>query len=84
MPFEILKINVLPDGFNVTFTQPVDAQLAASPSTYLVSTYTYIFQSTYGSPEVDHTSPEVKSALVSEDGRSVRLKVQGLQIGACS
>ena len=46
-----------------------------------MTTYTYIYQSSYGSPEVDHTEPAIKRAEVAEDGKSVRLIVEGLQRG---
>ena len=46
-----------------------------------MSTYTYIYQSAYGSPEVDHTEPKITKAVVGEDGKSVRLYVDGLQEG---
>ena len=44
-----------PDGFELTFTEPVDPATAADPKSYKLSTYTYIYQAAYGSPEVDAT-----------------------------
>ena len=44
-----------PDGFELTFTEPVDPKTAGDPESYTMQTYTYIYQSTYGSPEVDQT-----------------------------
>jgi hypothetical protein len=70
-----------PDGFELTFTEPVDPKSAADPASYQLETYTYIYQSEYGSPEVDKTKATIKSATVSPDRRSVRLTVDGLQIG---
>ncbi|HIE99395.1 MAG TPA: hypothetical protein EYQ63_20945, partial [Fuerstia sp.] len=46
-----------------------------------LSTYTHIYQQGYGSPEVDHTTPSVVSADVSQDGLQVRLRVAGLVQG---
>ncbi len=43
--------------------------------------YPYIYQSSYGSPEVDHTTPKVVNATVSEDGFQVDLQVAGLVQG---
>ncbi|NDB76592.1 MAG: hypothetical protein EB141_13285 [Verrucomicrobia bacterium] len=43
--------------------------------------YIYIYQSAYGSPEVDKGTPKIVSAKVATDGRSVRLKVEGLVEG---
>ena len=81
MPFEIHEMRAKPDGFELTFTEPVDAEIARKPDTWKLQTYCYIFQSSYGSPEVDHTTPTVKEISVAEDGLSVRLKVDGLQRG---
>ncbi|MEW4529513.1 hypothetical protein [Maioricimonas sp. JC845] len=81
VPFEIHSMHARPDGFELVFTQPVDAETAGNVESYTLETYTYIFQASYGSPEVDHTTPTIESATVSEDGLRVRLKVDGLQEG---
>ncbi len=81
VPFEVKQINALPDGFRVSFTQPVDRELAASPASYQLITYTHIYQQGYGSPEVDQTSPLVTNASVSNDGLEVRLKIDALVQG---
>jgi len=81
VPFEIRHMHVRPDGFELTFTQPVDVATVEDPKSYQLSTYTYIYQSSYGSPEVDHTQPRITKAVAGADGNSVRLYVDGLQIG---
>ena len=81
VPFEILEMRATPTGFELEFTQPVDPEIAAKPATWKLGTYTYIFQSSYGSPEVDQTEPVIQSAVVAEDGRTVTLQVDGLQEG---
>ena len=70
-----------PDGFELTFTLPVDPQSAGDVASYELQTYAYIYQSSYGSPEVDHTKPTIAKAEVAEDGLSVRLRIDGLQRG---
>lgn len=80
-PFEIHEMRALKNGFELTFTQPVDTKSAEDLAAYELTTYTYIYQSAYGSPEVDHTQPTIKSAIVGSDGQSVRLVVDGLQPG---
>jgi hypothetical protein len=81
IPFEIHEMRAKPDGFELTFTQPVDAKTASALEAYTMETYTYIYQSNYGSPEVDKTKPIINSATVAEDWKSVRLVVDGLQEG---
>ncbi|HTI68824.1 MAG TPA: hypothetical protein VMF06_02580 [Candidatus Limnocylindria bacterium] len=72
-PFEIQEIHAKPDGFELTFTEPVDPAAAAKLDSYEIATFTYLYRSDYGSPEVDSTKPELKAAKVSPDGKSVRL-----------
>lgn len=81
VPFEIKQLNARPDGFLVTFTKPVDRKTASDPQSYELTTYTHVYQQGYGSPEVDQTTPKVTEAIVSDDGLSVRLKIDGLVQG---
>jgi hypothetical protein len=78
-PFELQEINIRPDGFLLHFTLPVDRGVAAKPETYDLTTYTHIFAAGYGSPEVDQTTPLIKSAEVSDDGLRVKLVVEGIR-----
>ncbi len=80
-PFEVKEINALPRGFRVTFTKPVDKKIAADPNSYALQTYTHMYRQAYGSPEVDHTTPTILSADVSEDGLQVDLQIKGLVQG---
>ncbi len=81
MPFEIHEMRAKPDGFELTFTQPVDSKTAGDVHSYQLQTYGYIYQSTYGSPEVDQTHPTIVSATVGPDNKSVRLVVDTLKAG---
>lgn len=69
------------DGFELTFTKPVDPKAAGNPESYRMPTYTYIFQASYGSPEVDHIESKITKAEVSSDNKSVRLYVDKLHEG---
>ena len=81
VPFEVHAMHLKPDGFELTFTQPVDPKTAADPKSYKISTFTYIYQASYGSPEVDQTEPKITSATVADDGKSVRLVLDKLAEG---
>jgi hypothetical protein len=81
VPFEIHEMRLMPDGFELTFTLPVDAETAGEVRSYSMQTHTYIYQADYGSPEVDETHPTVTRAVVGKDGKSVRLYVGPLQEG---
>ena len=81
VPFEIQEMRAKFDGFELTFTEPVDQSSVEDTGSYTLETYTYIYQSSYGSPEVDHTTPTITKAVAGADGKSVRLFVDGLQEG---
>ena len=69
------------DGFELTFTKPLDTSTAGDLKSYSMKTYTYIYQADYGSPVVDATTPTITKVTVGQDKKSVRLYVKGLQEG---
>ncbi len=69
------EINIRKDGFLITFTKPVNSDVAARPESYAVTTYTHIYHGAYGSPEVDQTTPRVLSTTPAADGLSVMLRL---------
>jgi len=77
-PFEVQTMSALKDGFELTFTEPVDPSTAGKPESYAMDAWTYIYRAEYGSPEVDKVVPKITAADVSADGKKVRLKVDGL------
>jgi glucose/arabinose dehydrogenase len=81
LPFEVHEMKARPDGFELTFTKPVDLATAAKVESYAMKTFTYIYRADYGSPEVDQTTPKITKVEVGKDGKSVRLFVDGLQEG---
>nr|WP_246152024.1 hypothetical protein [Rubripirellula reticaptiva] len=78
-PFEIQAMRVKPDGFELTFTRPVDPKSASDPASYQLQRYTYNYHSTYGSDEIQQHGLTVRSAQVQADGVTVRLVVDGLK-----
>jgi len=80
-PFEIHEMRAQPDGFELTFTHSVDPATAGSRTSYQIKTYAYIYQSSYGSPEVDQTYPQIDRVEVGSDLKSVRLYVSKLTEG---
>jgi len=81
VPFEVHEMRVKPDGFELTFTREADVKTLADVASYTMETYTYIYQKGYGSPEVDGTVPVISKATPAKDGKSVRLKVDGMVKG---
>ncbi len=75
-------MKIKPDGFDITFTDPLDKAAAETIANYKMTTFRYIYRAEYGSPEVDQTTATVKKAEVSPDGKAVHLVVDGMQLGA--
>ncbi len=88
LPFEVKEVHALRDGFELTFTQPVEVKAAADPESYDVTQYGYKYHAKYGSPEYDHDGKEnaatvikVAAATVLPDKLKVRLKLEGWKAG---
>ncbi len=81
MPFEVHSVEARPDGFELTFTKPIDRSIAADPASYHVTGFTYQYHSTYGSPITNQETSEIQGVSVSEDGLSARIAVSGLRKG---
>jgi hypothetical protein len=80
-PFEIHSMNLTKNGFDLTFTKPLDATSATRVTAYSLQSFTYNYWSTYGSPEVDRRTETVHGATLSADARKVSLTVSGFRKG---
>lgn len=78
-PFEILRVQAMPDGFELEFTQPVDRKTAEDVNSYELTGFIYKYHVVYGSPVVDDKNCPIRGIKVSDDGRKVRLVVDGLR-----
>ncbi len=81
MPFEMKTVKAKPDGFEIEFTLPVDKKTAENVNNYDVSSYVYKYHPVYGSPMVNIADNAVRGAKLSEDGKTVRIVVDGLREG---
>ncbi|HET6572761.1 MAG TPA: hypothetical protein VFG68_04095 [Fimbriiglobus sp.] len=81
VPFEIRAVELLNEGFRLTFTKPLDAATAKVLDAYAVRSFTYVYHSTYGSPEVDQHAEKVTAVAVATDRRAVSIAVPGLRKG---
>lgn len=77
VPFEIHEMRATPEGFELTFTKPINPETAVDQS-FSMKAYTYLYQKSYGSPEVEKVTPTVSVSSVSDDGLSLKLKVTPL------
>ncbi|MDA0195460.1 MAG: PQQ-dependent sugar dehydrogenase [Bacteroidetes bacterium] len=72
-PMDIYSMNITPDGFDMTFTQPVNDSIASIPDNYSFRHYYYDYHLKYGSDQYDIQEIPVSSTRVSGDGRKVSL-----------
>lgn len=79
-PFEMHAMKLTKTGFDVTFTKPLDPATAKQDAFSLTS-HTYNYWPTYGSPEVDRRGEKILDAQVSADRKTVSLKADGLKRG---
>jgi len=80
-PFEIKTVKAQPDGFELEFTLPVNESVAKDLESYKMSSFNYKYHHNYGSPVIELEDLVVKGAVVSTDGLTVRLVVDGLKEG---
>src|SRR5262249_41134514 len=81
VPFEIHSMNLTKDGFDLTFTKPLDPATAEQLANYSLLSFTYHYWSTYGSPEVDRRAEKIESVKLAPDRRRVSLTANGLRKG---
>ncbi|RFS22073.1 hypothetical protein DVR12_15190 [Chitinophaga silvatica] len=79
VPFEMRTVSARPDGFEITFTMPIDKKIAEDIASYEVESFTYKYQPVYGSPTVNTEKLNIKGVQVSADGMKVRLVIDGLR-----
>ena len=79
VPFEIKEVRATPTGFELVFTKAVDPKSAVDPDSYALSSYTYLYHSTYGSDEIQKKKLTIENLEVADDMLSVRLIVSGVR-----
>ena len=80
VPFEVHHVTLTADGFDFTFTKPVDPKsVGATP--VAVNSFTYVYKSDYGCPETDTRFEPVGKATLSADGKTLSVAVPNLRKG---
>jgi hypothetical protein len=76
LPAGLAKIEAMPDGFRLTFTQALDGNQAEEVTNYQVESYTRVSTPQYGGPDAERRKEPVSVAKISEDLMSVELQLQ--------
>ena len=79
MPFEIDMIKAKSDGFEFSFTQPVDINSVKKAASYAIRSYIYKYQHQYGSPIIELKDLKIKGVEVSADRKKVRISIDGIR-----
>ena len=78
-PFEINKIHAKSDGFEISFTQPVDVKSVKNAASYALRSYIYQYHHQYGSPIINVNELKIKGISVSPDKKTVRISMDGIR-----
>lgn len=79
VPFEMLAVRAMPDGFEIEFTKPVNKKIAEDLASYSIESFTYKYHPVYGSPVVNSEKCKVRGVKVSPDGLKARIAVDNLR-----
>jgi putative heme-binding domain-containing protein len=71
------------EGMQITFTEPLDRTVAADPTHYAVTTWSLKRSELYGSEHYDEKALRVSAVDVSDDGRTVFLKMPEIRPTWC-
>lgn len=87
LPMDIQTMSLTENGFDLTFTQPVDREVAGRPDNYKFRHYRYDYYKKDESEPVDKAiqvdlkDVNVKNIDISDDGKRVSIVLDGLKAG---
>jgi glucose/arabinose dehydrogenase len=79
VPFEVLRLEAIPGGFEFTFTKPVRANSAWGQTK--AQSYTYQHHGKYGSPEIESEPLRLNQWSLSPDGLRLSVACENLRAG---
>lgn len=81
IPLGIREIQARADGFSIEFTEAVNPTASIDAKNFSISAYTREWQGNYATPDSQRHQVGIKSIVVGEDQRSVRLHTDKLREG---
>jgi len=79
--FEMLAVRAKPKGFEIEFTEPIDAGTQLKPDDFLVQQWWYLPTEKYGGPKLDLEKLNITNINISEDRLRVYLEISDLKKG---
>ena len=80
-PVDIHTMKITPEGFQLTFTQPMQDSSVLEPDNYQFSRYYYLYHSKYGSPQQELEKIPVTDVKMSDDRKTVTLQLASMKAG---
>jgi cytochrome c len=77
--FEMLAVRAKPKGFEIEFTEPIDAGTQLKPDDFLVQQWWYLPTEKYGGPKLDLEKLNITNINISEDRLRVYLEISDLK-----
>ncbi|MFT4032473.1 MAG: hypothetical protein QM669_08630 [Siphonobacter sp.] len=78
---DILAFHLTKTGFELTFTEPLQAGLARQVNQYAVKRFYYEYHRAYGSKKFDEMPVSVTNVTLSPDGKKVKIDLAELKKG---
>jgi hypothetical protein len=80
-PVDVSTMSISDEGFDLHFTQPMDAAMLLDTSNYHFRHYYYEYHLKYGSDQFDVQKVNIKDIKVSDRGKTASLKLENLKPG---
>lgn len=80
-PMDVYSMNLTEEGFDLTFTQPLDVAMASDTSQYRFRHYYYEYHKAYGSEQFDVQNIPVTHIEIAPDRKKVSLTLDMLKAG---
>ena len=77
-PLDVHEIHLTATGFDISFTRPLDPSTATAEN-LAVQSYYYGYGHSYRSAQLDKKDLDVTSLNLSEDGKTIKIEVAGLE-----
>ncbi len=81
-PLEVAHVQLLQDGFQISFTQPLAANTKVGADDVLLRRHHYDWWWEYGCPERDRRVLPVDSAQIAPDRKSITIRASQLECGS--
>tara|TARA_R110000868_G_scaffold1647_4_gene13289 strand:+ start:11278 stop:14241 length:2964 start_codon:yes stop_codon:yes gene_type:complete len=77
--FEMLRVNALPDGFEIEFTEAISENVIIQKDDIGIKQWYYIPTSKYGGPKIDLEELKIEKLIMSKDRKKIRLVLKGIK-----